>query len=301
MRKKLTIVTRQSVLALWQAEYVKKSLQNLYPSLEVEILKITTKGDRFLEAPLQKIGGKGLFVKELEQKLLSGEADIAVHSLKDVPFELPEGLELSVILNNGNPFDAFVSNQYQCLDELPLQARVGTSSLRRKCQLLMRRPDLIIEPLRGNVPTRLQKLDENHFDAIILAHEGLARLGLEYRIKHTFSAEEMLPAIGQGVLAIEARNQDDEILELIKGLDHSELRQRIEAERAFNRTLEGGCHIPIGAYAQIFGTQLLLRGFLGHEVLPMGLYASIYGSAKDAESLGISLAKQVKKLCPLIL
>ncbi len=247
----LNIATRQSPLALWQAEHIKSRLQSLYPELTVNLVTMVTTGDIILDTPLAKIGGKGLFVKELEQALFDGRADIAVHSLKDVPMQLPDGLMLGVYCKRAAPTDAFVSNRYDKLDELPQGATVGTSSLRRECQLKAYRPDLVIKTLRGNVQTRLSKLDAGDYDAIILATSGLQRIELDARIKHELDIDISLPAVGQGALAIECRSDDEAILNLIKPLNDGQARIRLIAERALNKHLQGGCQVPIAAFAVI--------------------------------------------------
>ncbi|OPH36672.1 Porphobilinogen deaminase [Moraxella lacunata] len=259
--KTLTIATRQSPLALWQAHFVKDELHKLYPELDIRLLELVTKGDKILDTPLAKIGGKGLFVKELETALLSGKADIAVHSLKDVPMVLPDGLIIGAYLDRHSPFDAFVSNHFASLDDLPQGAKVGTSSLRRECQLRAYRPDLEIISLRGNVGTRLGKLDNGDYDAIILAQSGLERLELHERIRHSLPADICLPAVGQGTLAIECR--DDEIQELIKPLNHDISALRAITERAMNHALEGGCQVPIAGFAQLDKGILHLEGRVG--------------------------------------
>ena len=247
----LNIATRQSPLALWQAEHIQARLQALYPSLTINLVPMVTKGDKILDTPLAKIGGKGLFVKELEQALYEKRADIAVHSLKDVPMELPEGLMLGAYCEREQPTDAFVSNQYDSLNELPHGARLGTSSLRRQCQIQQYRPDLQIISLRGNVGTRLSKLDAGEYDAIILATSGLVRLGLASRICHELPTAVSLPAVGQGALAIECRSDDDAVLALLAPLNHEPSRLCVMAERAMNRHLQGGCQVPIAGFAQI--------------------------------------------------
>lgn len=248
-KETLTIATRQSPLALWQAEHIRDRLLALYPKMTVNLLKIVTKGDKILDTPLAKIGGKGLFVKELEQALYSGQADIAVHSLKDVPMQLPEGLTLGVYCKRASPTDAFVSNSYNSIDELPQGAVVGTASLRRQCQIKAYRPDLQIKTLRGNVGTRLGKLDAGEYDAIILATSGLQRIELDARIRSELDINTCLPAVGQGALAIECREDDSEILALLAPLNDDKARIRLIAERALNRHLEGGCQVPIAAFA----------------------------------------------------
>ena len=249
MPRTLTIATRESPLALWQAEFVRAALQQAHPGLNVQLLGMTSRGDQLLESPLAKIGGKGLFVKELEEALLDGRADIAVHSMKDVPMAFPAGLRLGVICEREDPSDAFVSRRYAALTELPQSSVVGTSSLRRECQLRQRRPDLDIRFLRGNVNTRLRKLDEDEYDAIILASAGLIRLGFEHRIAERIALDKSLPAGGQGAVGIECREADEAIIELLAPLHHQPTAWRVTAERAMNRRLEGGCQVPIAAYA----------------------------------------------------
>lgn len=261
--KTLTIATRQSPLALWQANFVKDQLIALYPALDVKLLTMVTRGDKILDTPLAKIGGKGLFVKELEQALFDGTADIAVHSLKDVPMVLPEGLMLGAYLSRHAPTDAFVSNRYAHLDELPQGAIVGTSSLRRECQIRRHRPDLDIRSLRGNVGTRLSKLDNGEYDAIILATSGLQRLGLDDRIRHELDTAISLPAVGQGALAIECRADDVAVLDLLAPLNHAPTRLCVLAERAMNHALEGGCQVPIAGFATLDGDTLTMEGRVG--------------------------------------
>lgn len=260
--KTLTIATRQSPLALWQANFIKEQLQQLYPDMEVRLLTMTTKGDKILDTPLAKIGGKGLFVKELEHALLSKTADIAVHSLKDVPMVLPDGLTIGAYCKRHAPTDAFVSNHFNTLDDLPVGAVLGTSSLRRECQIRAYRPDITIQSLRGNVGTRLQKLDDGKFDAIILATSGLQRLGLDARIRHELDTDISLPAVGQGTLAIECRNQD-ELLSLLAPLNDTKTALCVCAERAMNTELEGGCQVPIAGFATLEGQSLSLEGRVG--------------------------------------
>ena len=293
MKQLLRIATRKSPLALWQAEHVKARLQQAHPGLEVELVTMSTQGDKILDTPLAKIGGKGLFVKELEQGMLEGRADIAAHSIKDVPMEFPEGLYLSTILEREEPCDAFVSNDYDSLDELPQGAIVGTSSLRRRCQLLHRRPDLRIEDLRGNVNTRLSKLDDGQYDAIILACAGLIRLEMEHRIKQSISSELILPAVGQGAIGLEAREGDDETLALISVLDHETTRYRVLAERAVNHGLNGGCQVPIACHATIDGDKLHLRALVGEPDGSNIISGEIRGNKTDAEELGTELANEL--------
>lgn len=288
---KLRIATRKSALAMWQAEHVKARLEALHPGLEVELLGMSTKGDKILDVPLAKVGGKGLFVKELEAAMLENRADIAVHSMKDVPMEFPEGLGLAVISEREDPTDAFVSNRYKTLDELPEGAVVGTSSLRRRCQISESRPDLKIEWLRGNVNTRLAKLDNNEYDAIILASSGLKRLGFNDRISSTIADTVSLPAAGQGALGIECRLADNEVIELLKPLIHEPTLLCVTAERAMNRRLEGGCQVPIAGYATLDGDQLYLRGLVGEPDGSRIIRDEVRGPASQAEQLGIQLAE----------
>ncbi|MBK0064724.1 MULTISPECIES: hydroxymethylbilane synthase [unclassified Acinetobacter] len=289
----LKIATRQSPLALWQAEHIRARLQELYPDLKVELVKFVTQGDKILDTPLAKIGGKGLFVKELEAALLDGRADLAVHSMKDVPMHLPEGLCLPVICEREDPFDAFVSNSFAHFDDLPRGARVGTSSLRRKCQILKQRPDLTIIDLRGNVGTRLSKLDADQYDAIILASAGLKRLGLESRIRHTLGVEVSLPAVGQGALGLECRTDDQNVLGLIQPLLHEQTWHCVRAERAFNAYLEGGCQVPIAGYATLNGTKISIEGRVGSIDGQTLLCAQQSDQIKNAEQLGVRLAQQL--------
>jgi len=286
----IRIATRKSPLALWQAEYVKKCLLELYPDLNIELVKMTTKGDQILDSPLAKVGGKGLFVKELELGMLEGQADIAVHSMKDVPVEFPEGLHLAVICEREDPRDAFVSNKHASFDGLPKGATVGTSSLRRECQLRVVRPDLNITSLRGNVNTRLKKLDNDEYDAIILAAAGLKRLGYEHRIQEALDTRLSLPAMGQGAIGIETRVADKRVNDLIAPLNHQPTAIRITAERAMNARLEGGCQVPIGGYAELDHGVILLRGLVGRPDGSEIVRGDISGRPEDAEELGYVLA-----------
>jgi hydroxymethylbilane synthase len=287
------IATRKSPLAMWQAEHVADALRRAHPGLEVQILGMSTQGDKILDTPLAKIGGKGLFVKELEERMLGGEADIAVHSMKDVPVELPTGLHLAVILEREDPRDAFVSNHHASLTVLPEGARVGTSSLRRQCQLADRRPDLEIVPLRGNVNTRLRKLDEGEYDAIVLAAAGLLRLGLAERIRGFISTEDSLPAIGQGAIGIECRSDDARVNALLRPLHHVPTAAQVMAERAMNHRLEGGCQVPIGGHATLDGGQLHLRGLVGTPDGSEIVRAEIRGPESEAEHLGKALGEEL--------
>ena len=293
MRSTIRIATRKSPLALWQAHFVQSRLQQLYPQLRVELLPMSTKGDKILDSPLAKVGGKGLFVKELEQAILAGDADIAVHSMKDVPVEFPDGLGLSIICERDDPRDAFVSSRFSSMAELPAGSRVGTSSLRRQCQLRASRPDLQILDLRGNVNSRLAKLDAGEYDAILLAAAGLKRLGLQERITTLLTPEQSLPANGQGAVGIECCLDDDELLTLLAPLEHGPTRQRVLAERAMNRALQGGCQVPIGAYAELEGDQLWLRGLVGSPDGRQILRAECRGAASDPVALGQTLAEQL--------
>lgn len=291
--KILKIATRQSPLALWQAEHIRARLEALHADLKVELVTFVTQGDKILDTPLAKIGGKGLFVKELEEALLDGRADLAVHSMKDVPMALPEGLTLAVICEREDPFDAFVSNQYAHFNDLPQGAKVGTSSLRRKCQILKQRPDLNIIDLRGNVGTRLSKLDAGLYDAIILASAGLKRLGLHERIRHTLDATLSLPAVGQGALGLECRETDRSVLNWIAPLRHAETDTCVRAERAFNAYLEGGCQVPIAGYATLKNNQLHIEGRVGSVDGATLLKVELIGHADQAEQLGITLAQKL--------
>ena len=293
MTDTLRIATRKSQLALWQAEYVRDILLQYHPDLKVELVKMTTQGDKILDTPLAKVGGKGLFVKELEAGLLSGDADIAVHSMKDVPIELPEGLHLAVICPREDPRDAFVANAYASFEALPKGARLGTSSLRRQCQLAAQRPDLNIIDLRGNVNTRLQKLDAGDYDAIILAAAGLIRLGLADRITQTLSPEISLPAIGQGAVGIECRQDDEWVNELLAPLNDRDTAIRVRAERALNHRLQGGCQVPIAGYAELAHGVILLRGLVGTVDGSRIIHGEIAGQPEDAEYLGRVLAEDL--------
>lgn len=288
--KTIRIATRKSPLALWQAEFVKAELEKAHPGIQVELLKMSTQGDKILDTPLAKIGGKGLFVKELEKCLFDKEADIAVHSMKDVPVELPEGLFLPVICEREDPRDAFVSNKYKSIDELPQGAVVGTSSLRRQCQLKRVRPDLKIIDLRGNVGSRLAKLDNGDYDAIILASAGLIRLELQSRITQFISSDVILPAIGQGAVGIECREGDAETLALISVLNHSETHTRVAAERALNHRLEGGCQVPIAGFAELKDNQIVMRALVGSTDGTQMITGEVSGPAEQAAALGTSLA-----------
>ncbi len=290
MKKIVRIATRKSPLALWQAEHISQRLKALHSDIEIELVTMVTQGDKILDTPLAKVGGKGLFVKELEQGMLRGDADIAVHSMKDVPVDFPDGLQLAVICEREDPRDAFVSNTYSKLEDLPQGAIVGTSSLRRQCQLRELRPDLLIKDLRGNVNTRLKKLDEGQYAAIILASAGLKRLEFNSRITAYLEPEQSLPAIGQGAIGIECRENDKAVLDLIQPLQHENTRICVSAERAMNHRLEGGCQVPIGGYAQINNDILTLRGLVGQPDGSEMIRGEETGKLSDAEQLGTKLA-----------
>ncbi|HID46926.1 MAG TPA: hydroxymethylbilane synthase [Chromatiaceae bacterium] len=289
----IRIATRKSPLAMWQAEHVAAALRAAHPGIEVVLLGMSTQGDKILDTPLAKIGGKGLFVKELEQGMLEGSADIAVHSMKDVPVELPDGLHLPVIMEREDPRDAFVSNEYASLDELPLGARVGTSSLRRQSQIMAHRPDVELLPLRGNVNTRLRKLDDGEYDAIILAAAGLIRLEFGSRIRAYIEPEQSLPAIGQGAVGIECRANDERVNKLIAPLHHADTASRVRAERAMNNRLEGGCQVPIAGHAILNGDELWLRGLVGSVDGKTIIRDEIKGHRAEAEALGVTLAERL--------
>lgn len=294
MAADIVIATRESPLALWQAYYVRDALRRLHTGIDVEILGMTSRGDQLLEVPLAKVGGKGLFVKELETALLDGRAHIAVHSMKDVPMAFPEGLELGIICEREEPADAFVSNRYERLEELPPGAVVGTSSLRRECQLRERRPDLEVTFLRGNVNSRLRKLDEGQYDAIILACAGLIRLEMGDRIRSRIPVEESLPAGGQGAVGVEMRREDARTRELLAPLHHGPTAERVRAERALNRHLQGGCEVPIASFAVHEGPdRLWLRGLVGRPDGSSTLRAEERGATADAEAIGVAVAEQL--------
>ena len=284
--KKLRIASRESALALWQSHHIKQQLESLHPGLEVEVVGMTTKGDQILDVPLAKVGGKGLFVKELETSLLKEETDIAVHSMKDVPMEFPEGLGLSVICKRHSPFDAFVSNRYDSLDALPQGAIVGTSSLRRQSQLSSLRPDLEIKTLRGNVNTRLAKLDAGEYDAIILAESGLRRLGFDDRVKMALPSDISLPAVGQGALGIECRTGDSWVEQLIAPLSDRETEACVRAERAMNKRLQGGCQVPIAGFATLNQSTIELHALVASVDGTEILRSFETGSAENAEEIG---------------
>ena len=293
MKAVLKIGTRQSLLALWQSNHIAACLRKKYPECEVVLKKIVTKGDRILDVPLAQIGGKGLFTKEIEEDLLSGEVDLAVHSLKDMPTVLPEGLCLTAITERANVGDAFVSNKYNSFAELPLGAVVGTSSLRRKAQLLAARPDLTIRDLRGNVDTRLRKLDEGLYDAVILAAAGLERLGHGDRIKDVIPSGVCLPAVGQGALAIECRTDDAEVRQMLDFLNDMPTVHATNAERAFLGLLEGGCQVPIGVHADVEGDQIKIEAIIAALDGSTVLRDTIEGAADDAVALGQELGRKM--------
>jgi len=287
----IRIATRRSALALWQAEHVATRLRTLHPGLEVQLLPMTTRGDQILDRPLSAIGGKGLFLKELEVAMAAGEADIAVHSMKDVPTLLESGFSIAAILERADPFDAVVSNHYSRLDELPTGARVGTSSLRRQALLRATRPDLAVSELRGNVNTRLAKLDAGEFDAIILACAGLIRLGFEHRIRSRLSAPEWLPAVAQGAIGIETRADDPRSHALTAGLAHPHTTTCVSAERAMNRVLQGSCDVPIAGFATLDSAgSLALSGMVGDPETGSLLRAQQGGGANEAEAIGTKVA-----------
>ena len=291
--KHLKIATRESPLALWQANSVKQRLQASHNDLTVELVPMTTRGDKILDSPLAKVGGKGLFVKELERAMLDGRADIAVHSMKDVPMEFPQGLGLAVICEREDPADAFVSNGFASLDELPENAAVGTSSLRRQCQIKQLRPDLHIVDLRGNVGTRLGKLDAGDYDAIILAAAGLVRLELADRIRHRLSYQQCLPAGGQGAVGIECRTEDLDTLKLVDCLHHHNTAATVVAERAVNERLKGGCQVPIAAFAELREGVIFLKALVGNLEGTTILRSELSGDPHHAEQLGITVAEDL--------
>lgn len=293
MSSKLRIISRESPLAMWQACHVRDNLSHYYPDIDFQIIGVTTEADKFLEQSLESLGGKGAFVKELEQALLAGSADLAVHSMKDVTVDLPEGLVLSVIMSREDPRDVLVSNIYERLEDLPENARVGTSSLRRLCQLQAIRPDLEFVSIRGNVGTRLNKLDDGQYDALILAAAGIKRLGLQERITQYLEVDALLPAVGQGAMGIELREQDPETYQLVKQLNDEKTFTCVIAERAFSRRLNGGCHAPIAAYAEIDGTDLHMNALVGRLDGSEIIRSSITGTSSEAEVLGSKLGQEL--------
>ncbi len=292
-KKIIRIATRQSPLALWQAEHVAARLQQNFPDVQTELVKMVTRGDKILDAPLAKVGGKGLFVKELEQGMLEGIADIAVHSMKDVPVDFPEGLHLAAILQREDPSDAFVSNQYASFADLPANARIGTSSLRRQCQIKELYPDAQIISLRGNVNTRLAKLDAGDYDAIILASAGLKRLGMSQRITQCLDTSVSLPACGQGAIGIECRINDFEINELLSSLHDDKTGICVRAERAMNARLNGGCQVPIAGFAEIHENQLFMRGLVGSPDGSQMYRSERFGALEQPETLGRMIAEEL--------
>ncbi len=289
----LRIATRRSQLALWQAEHVAAELRRLHPGLEVTLVPMSTRGDEILDQPLARIGGKGLFMKELEEGMREGKADLAVHSMKDVPWQLPDGFDIVAITERADPRDAFVSNRYKGIGELPEGVKVGTASLRRQCQIKARRPDLQVEVLRGNVQTRLGKLDDGQFDAIILAASGLDRLELQHRITARLSPDESLPAVGQGALGIECRADNERVRELTAALNHTQTRICVDAERAMNARLEGSCQVPIAGFAELLADGLHLRGLVGSPDGREVLRGEIRGAPEDAAAIGDSLGRDL--------
>jgi len=293
MKKKIVIATRGSMLALWQANHIKDSIEKEHSGTSVELLKIKTTGDKILDVPLAKVGGKGLFVKEIEEALIDGKADLAVHSLKDVPTELPQGLGLAAITEREDARDALISNGNKTLDQLPEGAKIGSSSLRRQCQLLKVRPDLNIVSLRGNLDTRIKKVEAGEFDAIILAAAGMRRLGWEERISECISSDILLPAIAQGALGIETRNNDNETNQIISFLNHKETSAVVRAERALLKKLEGGCQVPIASYGELEGDTLRLRGLVGSLDGKTLITGELKGNVDNPEALGIALAENL--------
>jgi hydroxymethylbilane synthase len=293
--QKIIIASRESLLAMWQAKFIKQQLSELYPQTEISILGMTTRGDQILDKTLSKIGGKGLFIKELEQALADGRADIAVHSMKDMPMNIPDGFMLAAITEREDPRDAFVSNQYTSLDTLPTDSIVGTSSLRRESQLRAQFPHLKIQPLRGNVQTRLRKLDEGQYAAIILAAAGLKRLELSERITMLLSTESSLPAVGQGALGIECCADRPELTQLLQPLHHLETAQCVEAERAMSRLLGGSCQVPLGGFAEIINGRLHLQGFVATPDGKRIISEAANGEPETGHKMGEQLAHNLKK------
>lgn len=289
----LRIATRKSQLALWQAKFIKQQLQKNFPDLNIDLIPIHTHADKHLDTPLFKIGGKGLFVKELEEALLNNDADIAVHSVKDVPSVLPVGLELAVFCKRADPRDTFISKKFTSLCSMPLGATVGTSSLRRQCQIAKLRPDIHLESLRGNVDTRMTKIQNGLYDGIILAAAGLERLGLSNAIQEYFSTDVIIPAMGQGAIGIECRSDDVEIKKIILQLDDLMTRQCVEAERAMNKEFGGNCQTPVAGYAHIEGDQLYLQGMVGKPDGSLLLYAKGSGPFGDSETIGKTVAEKL--------
>lgn len=292
--ERIVIASRESALALWQAHYIRDRLQELYPHCDIRILGLTTRGDQLLSMPLSAVGGKGLFIKELEEALAAGSADIAVHSMKDVPMDLPVGFALAAITQREDPRDAFVSNHYFDLASLPPGGRVGTSSLRRESQVRAKFPGLQVLPLRGNVQTRLRKLDEGQFDAIILAAAGLKRLGLGARIRALLAPEDSLPAVGQGALGIEIRSGRPELARWMAPLNHADTACCVTAERALSRALAGSCQVPLGGYAEIRKKRLLLRGFVASPDGARLIAAEQEADTDDPQALGLAVAQRLR-------
>ncbi len=293
MLQKIRIGTRASLLALAQSNWIKGRIEAQHPGVTVELVKIITKGDKIVDVPLAMVGGKGLFVKEIEEALLRNEVDIAVHSMKDVPAELPEGLHIGIITERENPHDAFISNKYQSLAAMPAGSRVGTSSLRRKAQLAILRPDLQIEDLRGNLDTRLRKLDEGQFEAIILAAAGLNRLKLAHRATFCFTAEEMLPAVAQGAVGIEMREADQELREMLMFMDHPATTVAVRAERSYLKRLEGGCQVPLAGFAVLADGVLTMRGLIASVDGSRLVKSEHRGDPAEAEKIGLALAEEL--------
>ncbi len=293
MRTTIKIGTRGSMLALWQSNWIKGMIEARYPETTVELVRIVTKGDKILDVPLAKVGGKGLFVKEIEEALIRGEVDIAVHSMKDVPTVLPDELHIGIITRREDPRDAFLSNKYETLAAMPAGAKVGTSSLRRKAQIAVQRPDLAIEDLRGNLDTRLRKLDDGMYDAVILAAAGLKRLELEHRVTRYFSTDEMLPAIAQGAVGIELRRSDEELLEALDFMNDPDTAVAVAAERAFLARLEGGCQVPIGGHGILTNGQLSFTGLIASVDGSSMLRKTVTGPPEDADAIGRNLAEEL--------
>jgi len=293
MRLKIRIGTRKSKLALWQANHIASLLKQHFPDIQIEIIKITTKGDKILDVPLAKVGGKGLFVKEIEEAMLRNEIDIAVHSLKDVPTYFPEGLGIVAVPEREDPRDAFLSLKYSSIEEMGKGAVLGTSSLRRKAQILTKRDDLDIKDLRGNVDTRIRKMEEGQFEGIILAYAGLKRLGLDGKVKQVFDTDYMIPAVAQGLLGIEARLDDQKTMEIVSVLNHKESWIRAEAERAFLKRLEGGCQVPLAGYSEINKNTITITGFVSDLEGRRVFKDKISGSINSPEQLGVELAEKL--------
>ena len=293
--QKIIIASRESLLAMWQANFIKRRLRELYPQTEINILGMTTRGDQILDKTLSKIGGKGLFIKELEQALADGRADIAVHSMKDLPMNIPDGFMLAAITEREDPRDAFVSNQYPSVDALPAGSIIGTSSLRRESQLRAQFPHLKIQPLRGNVQTRLRKLDEGQYAAIILAAAGLKRLELSERITLFLNTESSLPAVGQGALGIECRADRPDLAQFLRPLHHLETAQCVEAERAMSRLLGGSCQVPLGGFAEIINGRLHLQGFVATPDGKRMISEAATGKPETGQEMGEQLAQKLKK------